>query len=379
MDEVLRGTVHFYGLKGKESETAMRITKHLLLLLAVISLGITSCTEEELEQATVEIPENFSIDIPDAISNGTGGLSSRTAGDGDGIIEGEEIYAALPHFIRLGEASAEIVEASLFVGAILETLNIRSYTLDEGDDGRAKRFDISENVVRAGVPYQYEMTLIDVEDNELALQVLWNTNPVVGVGILRPYYIDRIENEDIEGFVRINYSEDDPIYDATMTVAISGVETVEESDPDNLKMFVGKSGDVVDVFGNSNHPTMTLVDPNYTGGRNYAFVGRGDETQNLGVVKLALPPSNVETADVLETYSVYNVLEEEIDAVIELDQSVKDAILAEAGAPAYFDGSGFISAGASVPDGFSASFIDLEGMNPFVPTQVRDLTISFLE
>ena len=119
MDEVLRGTVPFYGLKAKESETAMRITKLLLLLLAVISLGITSCTEEELEQATVEIPENFSIDIPDAISNGTGGLSSRTAGDGDGIIEGEEIYAALPHFIRLGEASAEIVEVSLFVGAIL--------------------------------------------------------------------------------------------------------------------------------------------------------------------------------------------------------------------------------------------------------------------
>ncbi len=357
-----------------------KFKSYSLIYITLFVFGFSSCTEEELAERAVDIPETFSVDIPSAISRSNGGLNDRVAGDGDGIIEGEEIYAALPHFIRLGEASAEIVEFTLVVGAVLEAANIRTFTTDEGDDGRAKRFDITEGVSRGGVSYQYELTMRDVDDDELGLQLLWNSEPAVeGVGILRPYYIDRTENEDIDAFIRINYSENDPIYDATMTVSIAGVETIDEGDLDNLKMFVGRSGDIVDVIGNSNHPNVTLIDENYTGGRNYAFVGRGDERNNLGVVKLALPPSNVETNDVLESYSVFSVLEAEIDAVATLDQSIIDAILAEAGAPAYFDESGFISAGPTVPTGFTEDFIDLGGASPFVPSQVRDLTISFLE
>ena len=351
-----------------------------LLVTTLLILVATSCSEEELAQRAVDIPDKFSVDIPSAISQFNDGLNGRVAGDGDGVIEGEEIYAALPHFIRLGEASAEIVEFTLIVGAVLEAANIRTFTTDDGDDGRAKRFDINEDITRGGVNYQYELTMRDVEDDELGLQLLWNSDPAVeGVGILRPYYIDRTENEDIDAFVRINYSEIDPTYDATMTVSIAGVETIEEGDLDNLKMFVGRSGNIVDVIGNSNHPNVKLIDENFSGGRNYAFVGRGDESNNLGVVKLALPPSSVETNDVLETFSVYNVLEAEINAIANLDQSIIDAILAEAGSPAYFDEEGFISAGSSVPEGFTSGFVDLAGANPFIPAQVRDLTISFLE
>ena len=349
-----------------------------MCILSVV--GFTACSEEELAERTVDIPEKFSVDIPSSISNANGGLNDRVAGDGDGIIEGEEIYAALPHFIRLGEASAEIVEATLIIGAALEAVGIKSFETDETEDGRAKRFDINENVIRGGVAYAYEMTMTDVNDGALGLQLLWNSGDAVeGVGILRPYYIDRVENADIDAFVRINYSEDDPIYDATMTVSIAGVETVDEGDLDNLKMFVGKRGDIVDVIGNSNHPNVKLIDETFEGGRNYAFVGRGDDTNNLGVVRLALPPSNIDTEDVLTTYSVYNVLESEINAVIDLDQSIVEAILAEAGSPAYFDASGFISSGDSRPNGFAEEFVNLEGANPFVPMQVRDLKISFLE
>jgi len=349
-------------------------------LTLFLFLGLISCSEDELAGRTVDIPSKFSVDIPSAISSATGGLNDRISGDGDGVIEGEEIYAALPHFIRLGEASAEIVEATLIVGAVLETLGFESFETDETEDGRAKRFEINEDVVRGGVSYQYELTMTDVEDGELGLQLLWNADPAVeGVGILRPYYIDRIENEDIDAFVRINYSEDDPIYDATMTVSIAGVETVDQGDIDNLKMFVGRKGEMVDVIGNSNHPNVKLIDEGFEGGRNYAFVGRGDEANNLGVVKLALPPSYVDTEEVLETYSVFNVLQTEINAVSNLDQSIIDAVLAEAGSPAYFDADGFISSGQTVPEGFAAEFVDLEGANPFVPVQVRDLKIAFLE
>lgn len=352
----------------------------LLVSGLLLIVGVSSCSEDEIAERLVDIPDKFSVAIPSSISKSTGGLNDRVAGNGDGIIEGEEIYAALPHFIRLGEASAEIVEATLIIGAALEAIGISSFETDETEDGRAKRFDINENVTRGGLDYQFEMTMTDVEDSELGLQLVWNSESAVeGVGILRPYYIDRIENEDIDAYVRINYSEDDPIYDATMTVSISGIETVNEGDIDNLKMFVGKTGNIVDVIGNSNHPKVTLIDKNFEGGRNYAFVGRGDETNNLGVVKLALPPSGVNTEDVLETYSVYNVLEAEINTVIDLDQSVIAAILAEAGSPAYFDAEGFISAGETIPDGFTVEFVNLEGASPFVPVQVRDLTISFLE
>lgn len=358
----------------------MKISKLILLtLVLLLFIGITSCSEEEIAEKRVEIPERFSVDIPSSISKFSGGLNGRVAEDGDGIIQGEDIYAALPHFIRLGEASAEIIEYTLLIGAVLETANLGTFTTEETDDERSKRVEIVKNVTRGGADYEFEMTMTDVADGELGLQLLWNTDPVSGVGILRPYYIDRIENKDLDAYVRINYSEDDPIYDATMTVSLSGIEKVNEGDLDNLKMFVGRSGDIVDVFGNSNHPGITIIDPQFTGGRNYAFVGRGDESNNLGVVKLALPPSNVDNADVLNTYSVYNVLDQEIKEVSNLDQTIIDAVLAEAGTPAYFDAAGFISADGTVPDGFTEEFVDLDGMSPFVPVQVRDLEIAFLK
>jgi len=278
----------------------MKIFKNLSLLLLVFAMLVaTSCSEDEEEiNNPIEIPEQFAVDIPSSISNNTGGLNGRTTADGDGIIEGNEIYAALPHFIHLGEESAEIVEVTLQIGAILSINNVRSLTFDGEDDGREKRIDINENVTRGGVSYEYEMTLVDTEEEELALQVLWNTAPVSGVAILKPYNLDRTDVDAVESaFLRIDYTEDHADYEAAMTVSIAGIATVDNGDIDNLKMFVGKNGDIVEVMGNSNHPEITIIDPDFEGDRNYAFVGRGDESTNLGVVNLWLPESNVTTDD----------------------------------------------------------------------------------
>lgn len=363
-----------------------------ILTLSFIFTFLTfSCSEDEVS-SEIKIPENFTVAIPSAISNGsTNGLSARTSGDGDGTIEGDEIYSALPYFIRLGESSAEIIEFTLLIAVVLEEANIRSYTFEDEEDGREKRIDLEENVIRGGVNYEFEMTMVDIESGEEALQLLWNTaNGIEGVGILRPYNINRLENiNHPDAYYQIEYSENDPNYEATMLVSLAGVNldedgngTIDEDEKgniDNLKMFVGKNGDIVEVMGNSNHPELTIIDPDFTGGRNYAFVGRGNETENIGVVELALPPSSVSTDDVLDDYSVRLVLEEEIDAVIELDQTTVDAILEEAGSPAYFNASGFISAGADRPDGFTTEFSNLEGMKPFVPSQIRDLEIGFID
>ncbi|WP_421763127.1 hypothetical protein [Ekhidna sp.] len=356
--------------------------KSLKLIALLISFSfLIACSNEDEIPSRIDIPAQFSVDIPQPISDNGGGLNGRVAGDGDGIIEGNEIYESLRGFIKIGEGSAEIVQFTLQVAVALETQNVRTFTFESDDDGREKRIDLSESVTRGGVAYDYEMTMIDVADNEMALQILWNADPVEGIAILKPYNIDRRESGDaIDAYVRIDYSEDDANYDATMTVSISGLETVENGDIDNMKMFVGKKGDIVDVMGNSNHPNIEIIDPNYTGGRNYAFVARGDESTDLGVAKLALPPSSTTTDDVLVDFSVFAVLEAEINAVADLDQSIIDAILEEAQSPAYFNNNGFITSGVdNKPTSFDADFVDLSGMNPFVPNNVKNLTIDFIQ
>lgn len=356
--------------------------KNLLRLFSgLIVLAIIGCSEDEEVASRVEIPSQFSVDIPSSISSNTGNLKGRATGDDDGVIEGDEIYESLRYFIHLGENSADILKFILKVGAELESQNVRSYTFTSDDDKREKRIDLAENVTRGGTAYQYEMTMVDTENNDQALQLLWNTNPVAGVAIIKQYNIDRREDKSTENAIlRVDYSEDDAKYDATMTVSIAGVKVTENGDVDNLKMFVGKKGDIVDVMGNSNHPTIVIIDKDYTGGRNYAFVGRGDESTDLGVAKLALPPSSTTTSDVLKDYSVYNVLDAEIKKVASLDQKMIDAVLAEALSPAYFNKSGFITSGSdNKPESFSDSFVDLSDMNPFVPNDVKNLTIGFIQ
>ncbi|MTI21816.1 hypothetical protein E1176_12360 [Fulvivirga sp. RKSG066] len=165
-----------------------------------------------------------------------------------------------------------------------------------------------------------------------------------------------------------------------MAVSISGLNIENNGDINAMKMFVGKNGDVVEIMGNSNHPDVAIIDEQNPISRNYAFVGRGDEVADLGVVKLALPPSDVDTDDVLVDYSVYAVLDAEIKAAGYNDQAVIDDILRDALSPAYFNAAGFIASGEeNKPASFSDEFVDLSGMKPFVPVAVRDLEVTFIK
>lgn len=353
------------------------------ILLVVIASFNYSCVEDEPLQEPIEVvfPESFSVDIPESISSSAkGGLNGRLEGDGDGIIEGNEIYQSVPFFINIADESGNILEFILVVGRVLETYQVTSYDFVSDDDGREKNITINHNVIKSGVDYEYEMLVYDVTDNALALQLLWNTNPVNGVAILQPYNIDRVKNVNTpNAMLKIEYSESDTDYDATMLVSISGLVTVENGDIDNLKLFAGKKGDIVEVRGNSNHPNVQIIDPNFTGGRNYAFVGRGDEVNNIGVINLALPPSSVTTEQVFTDYNVHDVLQAEINVVANLDQAIIDQILREAHSPAYFNETvGFITSGVgNEPSGFSSAFIDLSELVPFAPISVRDMEINF--
>jgi hypothetical protein len=158
-------------------------------------------------------------------------------------------------------------------------------------------------------------------------------------------------------------------------------------------MFAGKNGDVIDIHGNSNHPGFKIIDTTYTGGRNYAFVARSNRELNISVAKIALPPSSVSTIEnIFEEYSIKNVikreLEEEYAGLISIYPAAQDTLdamvdlyTAEAEPPGYFDAGGFISNADSIPDneGFTEEFMDLSGMQPYVPFDIKNLIISFLE
>lgn len=353
--------------------------------LAILSflLVFASCGGDDEPSRSVEIPEQFSVDIPTSLSSESATPVAGRVGATQAVIEGEDIYEALRYYIHIAEESAEVLELTLQIGSVLEQNSISSLVFEGDDDSRQKRIDLVEGVTRGGVNYAYEMTLVDLENEDLALQILWNTNPVSGIAILRPAFLDRTDGEVSEDlYYRIDYTEDHPDYEQAMTVSISGANVVEQGDPDNLKMFAGRNGDIVEVMGNSNHPNLEIIDPDFTGGRNYAFVGRGDDSSELGVVNLWLPASNVATNDFVagDANSVYAVLEAEINAVANLDEVTISAILAEAGSPAYFNTQGFIAAGSeNQPMSFSNAFVDLSGMTPFVPNDIKNLSVRFIQ
>ena len=79
----------------------------------------------------------------------------------------------------------------------------------------------------------------------------------------------------------------------SMIVSIAGLP---EIDPflapfhmDGMKMFVGKKGDQVDVYGNSSHPNAKFLTEKV--GYNWAFVASGSASEDIAVVELGLPLS----------------------------------------------------------------------------------------
>ena len=92
---------------------------------------------------------------------------------------------------------------------------------------------------------------------------------------MNPYHIDRREDEELaDTFLRIEFGQGKNDYPAFMEVSITGFPPEEDDDEflDNMKMFVGADGDIVEVYGNANFPSLQFIDPNFSEGRNYAFV-----------------------------------------------------------------------------------------------------------
>lgn len=283
-------------------------------------------------------------------------------------------------FIHVGEEAAIVLQEIVTIVGIAHSAGLETFTIKSEEDGRSKTFTFNDGVSYEGVNYDHEMNVED-EDGSLAIQVVWNSDPVQGTAVLNPYYINRLEGEAFkETFYRLDYAEISDDSEQTMTVSIDGFPNQEELN--KLKMTVIKRGDIYEVFGNSSHTNLELVNADLAKDRNYAFIARADDSNDVAVAEVALPLSTLETADVMDDYSIYTVFDAEIKSAGINNQELIDAYLTNAVPPAYFDKSnGFLGAGEDVPSnvGFTSEFVDLSNISPYVPKDVATLSVAFLK
>ena len=364
----------------------------MLLLLSGVVL-LTSCegNETPTPQGESILPESFGVDIPSAISD-ENLVSSRYANarTKEDTVQGNDIYEHLGTFIHVGEASAEIVEDLIFGIRVYNINRPLTLTYESDDDGRTKTLVVEENPDFEGSTWEYVLTVTDTdsegnEDGGKALQIFWNRSPIKGIAILKPYNINRDENPSAEdAIIRIDYSEGGELgYDAHMIVSIAGLPLPSALDEpwamDGLKMFAGRSGDVVDVYGNSNHPNAIFFSGN--AGFNWAFVASGDDSEDIGVAEVGLPPSNLDESSrevLLDYYSIKNVFTREITEVWpNLPTEIIDAYLYNTEGPGYFGPDGFIAGGTSPGDDWDILVDRLQQMSPYNPLEISNLSISF--
>jgi hypothetical protein len=346
---------------------------------------VGSCDKTD-EVASI-LPTRFSVDIPESLSYGD---ISNARVDGNSL-SGNLIYANLRLFIRIGEISAQTIEQIIH--------GIRKYGIDKpmelkfrsNWDNRFKFIKIEEMVFAEGRTWDYGLNAWDSQDSILAFQLYWNRHPIEGVAIMKVYDMNRQLGEFFRDWMyKTEYSEADVSFEKKMSISVTRpiLQLDHKWAIDKLKMFAGKKGNEVHLYGNTNHPNIWLVDEDFSEGRNYAFVGKANIKYDIGVATISLPPSSVTTdVGLADVYSVYDVIKGEVesayDIVIEpggfLDQ-LYQVYFANTAAPGYFmKPIGFVSCGSVIPNhaGFTQEFINLSGLKPFVPSSVKDLTIPF--
>ncbi|MEQ9468255.1 MAG: hypothetical protein RLN88_12645 [Ekhidna sp.] len=362
-----------------------------LLSLIVLMLFAVSCDDSIDTPPTEEsvLPDRFSIDVPDPLANpdaANGRKAGRTAED---ELNGNEIYELLSLFIAIGEGAGDLNEAIL--GGLNSFKISKAFFLsyESDDDGRIKNMVVEEGATYEGQEFEWSITITDAEsegndDGGKAMQVFWNKEVIKGVAILKPYNIDRIKDAEAgDAIYRIEYSEDAGNYDAHMIVTIDNLPLEDpEVDPysiSTLKMFVGKKGEVIDVYGNSYHPNATFFTDSQ--GFDWAFVASGIHKGSIGVAEVGLPSGNLDSNDrtvLLVENSLKNVFTEQIQTAFPgLPQEQIDAYLQNTEAPGYFNSDGFIQGGES-PDPLFDQFADrLQDLTPYNPADIAALEVNF--
>jgi hypothetical protein len=369
------------------------VNKSIKSLVAAFTMAIIfmACETNPVAEPQADIlPTKFGIDIPSSISN-SGAISGRIAGRvTEDVLQGNDIYQHMEVFINVGDRSAEIV-GDIINGIRKHHIDrILTLSYESDDDGRVKNLVVVESPEYEGVVYEYGLTITDAdsegnEDGGNAMQIFWNRSPIKGIALLKPFNIDRLHDADAgEAVIKIEYNSDSNLgYDAHMIVSIANL-TLEDPNVDQysmrtLKMFVGKSGNVIDVYGNSNHPNAKFFTEDT--GFNWAFAAAGYDNQDLGVAEVGLPPSNLNETSreaLLGTYSIKNVFTEQIYAAFpNVTQDLVDLYLMHTEGPGYFTDEGFVAGGTPPAGLWEELELRIEDLTPYNPSEISNLQIDF--
>lgn len=367
----------------------------IAVILFLGSFFIQSCQKEEIVSPTENIilPERFKVDIPSSISSSTS-LKSGSIMDANNAdtLKGNAIYLNLITFVAVGEGAADIVQHIIGGIAMYHINKPMTFTFESDDDHRVKNLVVKENATFNGKTWKFMMTISDAAsisnpDSGKALQIFWNPSPIEGVAILKPYNIDRSKNTNMpDALFRIEYSEiADQNYDSHMIVDMAGLPLSDLNmyAIKNLRMFVGKKGDIVDVYGNSDHPNARFFTQDK--GFNWAFVASGSATKNISTAEVGLPPCDLNESSrkvLLQDYSIKSVLTEQVNEWF-LQFGVRphpedlSAYLKNADAPGFFNKNGFVQAGTA-PNADYAPFVTRIGsLTPYSPKSIGSISINF--
>lgn len=369
-----------------------KLSIYSLAILLLTVLFFTACenTFEDPDDPIVEgtlIPEQLSVDIPAALSQDVSALKGAPVVD---TLKGREIYGHLRLFIHTGDHAGRMVKHIIYALRRYKIDQVKSLTYESEDDGRIKNLVVVEGPEFDGRIWEYGLTITDAEsegnpDGGKAMQIFWNTRSREGITLIKPYNLDRSnEGRMAEAMFRIDYSGAGEMgYDHHMIVSIADLPSIDPLlapfSMDGMKMFVGKKGEHVDVYGNSSHPNAKFLTEK--AGYNWAFVASGSESENIAVAEVGLPLSSLDAEGrevLLERYSIHNVLYHEVKTIWpHASEEILEAWLTNTEAPGFFDKGGFIQGGEAPSPEFLPLVRRIMGLAPYNPKSIANLEIHF--
>ncbi len=371
----------------------MKTIKPALAVLFALMLVFAACKKENIQDKQNILPGKFKVDVPQSLSSDEQQkLYSR-----DDTVMGPQVYHHLRLFIHVGEFGADLVQDIINTIRKYNLSQEMSFSYTSDDDNRVKNVIIVANQKFENRTWEYKMTVTDAENEQnqgdgLAMEIYWNTNPVEGIAIINFKNLNaNVGNKYTKTMFRVEYSENPETtmgYEEIMRVMISDwpTDSTNRFSLKNLMMFVGRIGDRVDVYGNSDHPYAWLLIPDNPG-LDWAFVAASNRVEDIAVAEVGLPPNTLNTTQrsvILGQYSLKNVLTNEIREWfhrrfhIYPDSASLAHYLHNADAPGMFNKNGFVQGGGTPPSKDYQVLIDaIKELTPYNPYIVAQLHITF--
>ncbi len=356
----------------------MKTNKLLIILVLIAGIMGSSCSKKKKGDI---VPDDMDIDLSDAIS--VPDLEKKGFIYEDTIVSGRDLYQKLRTLIYYGDNAGTVMNRYLSILDQYEITGPTIFSFINDQDGKTKYVVVTDKVNFLNQIWDYFMLITDEFDGA-AMALYWSENPKKAIAILRPKGMNANSTFLRNAWVWIEYNESDQIFDRTMLIQLTDMDSTSLNYMSKLKMFIGQKGDIAYIYGNTIHPVEYLVDASLARGRSWSFKAKNNIKLDIAVAKCALPPSTMtldEMPNIWTTYSMDVVLKEEIETAYvnatpaEIDFYVNNAI-----GLAYFIGPpGFVSNNLDIPEnpGFTSSFLDMAGLEPWAPIDVFNMIISF--